>query len=191
MARSFLAPGEEVVRTSRRHLSVLVRPALGTVVFIGLLGAVGWFAGPEGSADVVDQVLGGLAALVLIRFVLRLRRWSSERILVTDRQIVTVGGFMARRVSSWPYARIHDLSLRRSIVGRLLGYGSVIIEPTIPGAAPVVFERVPDPNGFYRDVMEVLMEGPLPAMVELEPDGPVAWPPVEDADTGELPRVIV
>jgi len=195
MARSFLASGEEVVRTSRRHLSVLVRPALGTLVLVGLLGALGWVTGPAGSADVVDQVSGVLAALLLLRFVLRLRRWSSERILVTDRRIAVVGGFMTRRVTSWPYVRIHDLGLRRSIGGRLLGHGSVVIEATTPGSAPVVLERIPDPNGFYRDVMEALMEGPLPDMVELDqPDEPVeavAHPPLEDTDTGELPRIIV
>jgi hypothetical protein len=194
MARSFLAPGEEVVRTCRRHLSVLFRPALKMVVLVGLLGALGWFTGPRSGADVLDQVCGVLSALVLLRFVLRLRRWASERILVTDMRIAAVGGFMARRVSSWPYIRIHDLGLRRSIAGRLLGYGSVVIEATTPGSAPTVLERIPDPNGFYRDVMEVLMEGPLPAMVELEPDEPdepVRRTPADDADTGELPRVVV
>jgi Bacterial PH domain len=197
MARSFLAPGEEVVRTNRRHLSVVVRPALGTLVLVGLLGALGWFTGPAGSADIVDQVCGVLAVLLLLRFLLRLRRWSSERILVTDRRIAAVGGFMTRRVISWPYVRIHDLGLRRSIGGRVLGYGSVVIEATTPGAAPVVLERIPDPNGFYRDVMEALMEGPLPEMVELvepderdDPDERVARRP-EDADTGELPRIVV
>jgi len=197
MARSFLAPGEEVVRTTRRHLSVLARPALGTLVLIGLLGAIGWFTGPQSTTDVVDQVCGALAVLLLLRFVLRLRRWSNERILVTDRRIATVGGFMARRVSSWPYVRIHDLGLRRSIMGRLLGFGSVVIEATTPGSAPLVLERIPDPNGFYRDVMEVLMEGPLPDMVELDGDRPhapdrlAARFPAEQADTGELPRVVV
>lgn len=197
MARSFLAPGEEVVRTTRRHLSVLARHALGTLILIGLLGAIGWFTGPQSTTDVVDQVCGALAGLLLLRFVLRLRRWSYERILVTDRRIATVGGFMARRVTSWPYVRIHDLGLRRSITGRLLGYGSVVIEATIPGSAPVVLERIPDPNGFYRDVMEVLMEGPLPDMVEVdrdqrdETDETVARPPADEADTGPLPRVVV
>jgi membrane protein YdbS with pleckstrin-like domain len=194
MARSFLAPGEEVVRTSRRHLSVLIRPALKTLVLVGLLGALGWFTGPRSGADVVDQVCGVLAAIIVLRFVLRLRRWASERIIVTDMRIALVGGFMARRVSSWPYVRIHDLGLRRSIAGRLLGYGSVVIEATTPGSAPIELERIPDPNGFYRDVMEVLMEGPLPSMIELGTDEPgevVSWPPSDDADTGELPRIVV
>ncbi|MPZ91887.1 MAG: PH domain-containing protein [Actinobacteria bacterium] len=196
MARSFLAPGEEVVRTTRRHLSILARPALGTLVLIGILGVIGWFTGPRSTTDVVDQVCGALAGLLLLRFVLKVRRWSNERILVTDRRIATVGGFMARRVSSWPYIRIHDLGLRRSITGRLLGYGTIVIEATIPGSAPVVLERIPDPNGFYRDMMEVLTEGPLPDMVEVdrgrvETDEAVARPPADEADTGPLPRVVV
>ncbi|HZK52436.1 MAG TPA: PH domain-containing protein [Actinomycetota bacterium] len=197
MARSFLAPGEEVVRTTRRHLSVLARPALGTLVSIGLLGAIGWFTGPQSTTDVVDQVCGALAVLLLLRFALRLRRWANERILVTDMRIATVGGLMARRVTSWPFVRIHDLGLRRSITGRILGYGSVVIEARVPGSAPIVLERIPDPNGFYRDVMEVLMEGPLPDMVEVDRDQPdetdeaVARPSEDEADTGPLPRVVV
>ncbi|MGH2776550.1 MAG: PH domain-containing protein [Actinomycetota bacterium] len=197
MARSFLAPGEEVVRTTRRHLSVLARPALGTLVLIGLLGAIGWFTGPQSTTDVVDQVCGALAVLLLLRFLLRLRRWSNERILVTDRRIAMTRGLLARSVSSWPYVRIHDLGQRRSIAGRVLGYGSIDIEATMPGASLVVLERIPDPNGFYRDVMEVLMEGPLPDMIEVdrdqrdEADESTAWPPGDEADTGELPRVVV
>jgi membrane protein YdbS with pleckstrin-like domain len=193
MARSFLAPGEEVVRTTRRHLSVLARPALGTLVLIGLLGAIGWFTGPQSATDAVDQVAGALALALLVRFLLRVRRWSNERVLVTDRRIAVMSGWLARRVTSWPYVRIHDLGLSRTITGRLLGYGSVVIEATVPESAPVVLERIPDPNGFYRDVMEVLMEGPLPDMVELDPDETdeaVARPREDEADTGELPQVV-
>jgi Bacterial PH domain len=193
MARSFLAPGEEVIRSTRKHLSVLARPALATLVLVALLGALGWFTGPRSGADLVDQVCGGLALLVILRFALRVRAWAGNRILITDRRIVALGGFLARRVSSWPYVRIHDLGLRRSVAGRLLGYGAVLLEPTLPGAAPVMFERIPDPNGFYRDLMEALIEGPLPEMVELDGEAEDhSWPtPDDEADTGPLPRVVV
>ncbi|MGH2752027.1 MAG: PH domain-containing protein [Actinomycetota bacterium] len=198
MARSFLAPGEEVVRTTRRHLSVLVRPALQTLVAVALLGGVGYLSGPRSEMDLVDQVCGALALLVLLRGALRVRRWSHHKILVTDRRIVEIGGVMARRVWSWPYVRIHDLGLRRSVTGRLLGYGSVVIEATTPGSPCVVLGRIPDPNGFYRDVMEVLMEGPLPDMVEVDDDydhqAEVPWweqVPDDESDTGPLPRIVV
>lgn len=112
------------MRITRRHLSVLARPALGTLLLIGLLGAIGWLTGPQSTTDVVDQVCGALALLLLLRFILRLRRWSGERILVTDRRIAVTRGLVTRRVTSWPYVRIHDLGLRRSVLGRLFGYGS-------------------------------------------------------------------
>ena len=61
MARSFLAPDEEVLRTTRRHLSILARPAFVTLGGLVLLGAIGWSTGPRSAADTVDQVCGALA----------------------------------------------------------------------------------------------------------------------------------
>lgn len=204
MAHRYLGPSEEVIRVTRRHLSVLARPAVSTAVLLGGLAALGFLTGPDSGVDTVDQVCAAAAVLVLLRFLLRLGRWSSERLLVTDQRIVEVDGLIAKRVSSWPYTRIHDLSYRRSIPGRLLGFGSLSIEPTAPEAPVRVLERIPDPDGFYRDAMEVIMGEPLPAMIEVEEEeldpewddwyaeisaefseefGP------DEADTGPLPRV--
>lgn len=192
----YLAPGEEIVRLTRRHLSVLMRPVLVTLALLGGLAAIGFLTDPATTGDAVDQVCGAAAVVVLLRFVARLRRWSTERLLVTDQRIVEVSGLIAKRVSSWPYARIHDLGYRRSIPGRLLGYGSLSIETTAPEAPVRVLERVPQPDGFYRDVMEVIMGEPIPAMIAVdeEEENP-GWDDwyaeirPDEADTGPLPRV--
>jgi hypothetical protein len=212
MKYRYLAPGEEIVRVARRHLSVLARPALGTLALLGGLAALGLLTDPDTTGDALDQICGAVAVLLLLRFLLRLRRWSSERLLVTDQRIVEASGLIAKRVSSWPYARIHDLDYRRSIPGRLLGYGSLTIETTAPDAPVKVLERVPDPDGFYRDVMEVIMGEPIPAMIEVEDEeGDPDWDDwferirdrlddraeireratiePDEADTGPLPRV--
>lgn len=208
MKYPYLAPGEEIVRVARRHRSVLARPVVSTVVLLGGLAALGFLTGPQSGADAIDQSCGAVAVLVLLRFLLRLRRWSSERLLVTDQRIVEVSGLIAKRVSSWPYTRIHDLDYRRSIPGRLLGYGSLTIETTVAEASVIVLERVPDPDGFYRDVMEVIMGEPIPALIEVEEEEEEEDPGWDDwyakirdrrddrrnirpdeADTGPLPRV--
>ena len=208
----FLGSDEEIVRVTRRHLSVLVRPFLGTLALLGGLAALGFLTDPATTGDAVDQVCGAAAVLVLLRFMVRLRRWSTDRLLVTDQRIVEVSGLIAKRVSSWPYARIHDLGYRRSIPGRLLGYGSLSIETTAPEAPVRVLERVPQPDGFYRDVMEVIMGEPIPPMIEVEEEtepGDPDWDEwfmeisdrrddreeisqefrPDEADTGPLPRV--
>lgn len=59
-----------------------------------------------------------------------------------------------------------------------------------------VLERVPQPDGFYRDVMEVIMGEPIPAMIAVdeEEENP-GWDDwyaeirPDEADTGPLPRV--
>jgi hypothetical protein len=206
MAHRYLGPSEEVIRVTRRHPLVLARPAVSTLALLAGLAALGFLTGPHSGVDTVARVCGAAAVLVLLRFLLRLRRWSSERLLVTDQRIVEVDGLIAKRVSSWPYTRIHDLGYRRSIPGRLLGFGSLSIEPTAPDSPVRVLERVPDPDGFYRDVMEVIMGEPLPAMIEVEegaepedPDWDEWYADIsaeisdefrpDEADTGPLPRV--
>jgi len=212
MTHRYLGPSEEVIRVVHRHVSVLARPLFSTVMLLGGLAALGFLTGPDSGGDTLVQVCGALAVLVLLRFLLRLRRWSSERLLVTDQRIVEVSGLIARRVSSWPYARIHDLGYRRSMSGRLLGFGSLTIAGTAPEAPVWVLERIPDPDGFYRDVMEVIMGEPIPPMIEVEEEtepGDPDWDEwfmeisdrrddreeisqefrPDEADTGPLPRV--
>lgn len=202
MAHRYLGPGEEVIRVTHRHPSVLAGAAVSTLALLAGLAALGFLTGPHSGVDTVDRFCAAAAVLVLLRLLLRLRRWSSERLLVTDQRIVEVDGLIAKRVSSWPYTRIHDLGYRRSIPGRLLGFGSLSIESTAPGSPVRVLERIPDPDGFYRDVMEVIMGEPLPAMIEVEeeaepedPDWDEWYADIsaelrpDEADTGPLPPV--
>jgi len=53
--------------------------------------------------------------------------------------------------------------------------------------------RIPDAKGVYRDVMDVLMAGPPPKMVELHDDDAPWWEvaPEDETDTGPLPRVVL
>ena len=193
MARSYLARDEEVVRVTRKHVSVLVGPAAATLAAACLLGALGYGSGQSSRDGLVAQIVAGATLLLVVRFLLKLRRWAGEKILITDRRLVAVSGLVARREISWPYARIHDLELRRSLAGRLLGYGTLVVESTRLEAPPNELVRIPDAKGVYRDVMDVLMAGPPPKMVELDDDDAPWWEvaPEDETDTGPLPRVVL
>jgi len=193
MARSYLARDEEVVRVTRKHVSVLVGPAVATLAAAGVLGALGYGSGQSSRDGLVAQIVAGVTLLLVVRFLLKLRRWAGEKILITDRRLVAVSGLVAHRVISWPYARIHDLELRRSLAGRLLGYGTLVVESTRLEAPPNELVRIPDAKGVYRDVMDVLMAGPPPKMVELHDDDAPWWEvaPEDETDTGPLPIVVL
>jgi hypothetical protein len=88
---------------------------------------------------------------------------------------------VSRSVTGIPMARIADFTYRRPVMGRLLGYGELILEgATVPNGVGRI-DHIPDPDHFYRSVVGLL-------------GGPVRTPlvtPSDDEDTGPIPRVVV
>lgn len=118
-----LEPGETLRLDDRPHRIALalrlVRPAIAAGSGVLLLSArdVHWLVGVAGA------VLLGLAALWAAYAV---ARWLSTRLLLTTERLVVVYGIARRRQASVPLARVPALELEQSVLGRLLGYGTLI-----------------------------------------------------------------
>jgi uncharacterized membrane protein YdbT with pleckstrin-like domain len=101
----------------RRHAIVLARPFSKAIVLAGLGAAIllqGWRLSPAGAALVV------LGALVATRAVWR---WERTRVVVAGGQLAVVYGTLRRRTAA---ARIGAIEIEQSMLGRLLGYGTVV-----------------------------------------------------------------
>jgi uncharacterized membrane protein YdbT with pleckstrin-like domain len=101
----------------RRHAIVLARPFIKAIVLAGVGAAVliqGWRLSPVGAAPVV------LGALVAVRAVWR---WERTRIVIAGGQLAVVHGTLRRRSAA---ARIGAIEIEQSMLGRLLGYGTVV-----------------------------------------------------------------
>lgn len=108
---------ERGAHAARRHAIVLARPLTKALVLAGLGAALvvqGWPLSPAGAAAVV------LAALVALRAVWR---WERTRIVVAGGQLAIVYGTLRRRTAS---ARIGAVEVEQTVLGRLLGYGTVV-----------------------------------------------------------------
>lgn len=117
------APGEEVRFDERPHRVALVRPLLrplalagGGVVALSVREAH-WLVG------VAAAVLLAAAALLAA---LALARWLSTRLLLTTERLTVVYGVVRRRAASVSLARVPALELEQGLVGRLLGYGTLV-----------------------------------------------------------------
>ena len=193
----FVGEGEHLVLEVRRHPAVLLWSFLLTiaVTIVSVWVAAAFSLGT--SPDVVDT----LASLVIVFFVLRFLwqalQWWANRIVVTDRRIFQVWGVLTRRVASMPLEKVTDMTYRRTIWGRLFGYGDLLVD--MPGQQPGLsyMHHVPKPDFFYRTVTSLVT-----GAVALDPDPIVddaddaAFEAVfeesddqDDADTGPLPRV--
>jgi uncharacterized membrane protein YdbT with pleckstrin-like domain len=110
---------ERICLDERRHGVVLAGPfaralALATVG-IGLM-ALGW---PATIGAVALQVV---AAAVAVRAVWT---WESTRVVLTTEKLFVVHGTLRKRTVSVPLSRMGPIEVEQSLLGRLLGYGTI------------------------------------------------------------------
>lgn len=173
-------------------MSILLRPFLAALVAIVLAGSIGWITSPSKGSDTVDLVLGLVALFFAARCGWRAWQWHADRIVVTDQRIFEVSGVLTRKVASMPLTRVTDMTYKRTLLGRILGYGDLIVESAGQDQALSRIERLPHPDDFYRTLTSLVTAG-IPSL--LPEGGDQIWlhddRSSEDDDTGPLPRVIV
>ncbi|HMA46441.1 MAG TPA: PH domain-containing protein, partial [Frankiaceae bacterium] len=106
--------------TVRLHPAVLMGAALQTLGAIALALVINLLAGRGGLAT-----LGWWFMLIMIaRFLWLAFDWNVERVMISDKRILKVSGILTRKVETMPLAKVTDLTYRRDLAGRMLGYGT-------------------------------------------------------------------
>jgi membrane protein YdbS with pleckstrin-like domain len=127
---------ERVCLDERRHAVVLAVPflrALGlAAVGIGLM-AIGW---PVSIVGVLLQVVGAAIALRAVW------AWEQTRVVLTTDKLFVVHGTLRKRAAAVRLARIGAVEIEQSLVGRLLGYGTIV-------AGDLEIDYVPRPSDVY------------------------------------------
>jgi uncharacterized membrane protein YdbT with pleckstrin-like domain len=111
---------ERIRVDERRHGVVLV----GSFVRAFALAGPGLFALVVGwPATIAGAVLLSAAAFVVLRAVWR---WERTRVVLTSEQLFVVHGTLRRRAAAVRLARIGPVEIEQTLLGRLLGYGTII-----------------------------------------------------------------
>ena len=84
--------------------------------------------------------LVALAALICLRAVWC---WERAHLVVTTEKLFVVDGTLRRRSSSVRLRAVENLELEQSLVGRVLGYGTLV-------AGSLEIQHVPQPRSVYR-----------------------------------------
>jgi uncharacterized membrane protein YdbT with pleckstrin-like domain len=136
----YSAPKELVRLDSRRHCVVLVRPflrALALAVAGAAAVAGGWPVSVAGPPLVLLGALGALRAVW---------RWERTHVVVTTDELFVVHGTLRRRAAAVRLSRVGAVEVEQSLLGRLLGYGTVI-------AGELEIPYVPEPRELARLVV--------------------------------------
>ncbi len=125
--------------------------------------------------------------------------WLNERYLITNRRVMEIRGIINKHVRDSALEKVNDVDLTQSVIGRILGYGTVQI---ITGSDIGVnmFRRISNPVRFKREMLnakEGLYETPRTKGEEGMPLEPVAGKAGQDAEdkappsSGDIPDLIV
>jgi uncharacterized membrane protein YdbT with pleckstrin-like domain len=132
-----LVAGERVLLHDHPHWRVLLGPV---VAFLATVGAAGYVLAALGGRG-WPVTVGVAALLVLWLAVLPVVRWRTTHLVVTDRRVLLREGVLSRQDIDVPLDRVSGVSTRRSLPGRLLGYGTLVVETE--SGAELEFADVP------------------------------------------------
>jgi uncharacterized membrane protein YdbT with pleckstrin-like domain len=110
----------ETVFEAHRHGIALARPL--SRAFVLALGGAACFVAPWSALAAVGAVLLALAAVIAFFAV---ARWERTHLVVTGNTLVVEHGFLSRRSAS---VSLHGtvFEIERPLLGRILGYGTVV-----------------------------------------------------------------
>jgi uncharacterized membrane protein YdbT with pleckstrin-like domain len=124
---------EHVYLDERRHGIVLVRP-LARALALAMLGVagfvVGWPLSLPGTALLLVAAGSATAAVW---------RWDRTHVVLTDESLFVSHGVLRRRAAAVRLAKIGAVEVDQSLLGRLLGYGTVV-------AGDLEIDCVPQPR---------------------------------------------
>ncbi len=152
-----LIEGETIVYETRLHWIMLIGPVLLAVMF-GLTG-MGMFVlsarttGEKSAAHESLMVIGvAFFAMALIFIVRGVLMRNATEMTVTNKRVFVKVGLAARRTVELLLSRVESIGVEESVMGRMLGYGSVIVHGT--GGTPEVFNRIAHPLEFRTQVQQ-------------------------------------
>jgi uncharacterized membrane protein YdbT with pleckstrin-like domain len=146
-----LQPGEQVVYLASLHWLIFGRALLLAVAAAVCL--IGWAFVPNNQNNLGLALLAGAAVLAILAILLGLRaliRRSSTELAITDRRVIYKAGILRRHTIEMNRSKVETVGVDQSVVGRVLGYGTVIVRGTGGSFEPI--PMIGDPLAFRSHI---------------------------------------
>lgn len=151
-----LTEDERVVLDLHPHGKALLVP-VAVLLAVSAATGFGLAATPDYEYDRWARALIGVVAVaVLVVFtVIPFLRWRTTHFVVTDRRVLTRTGILSRHGRDVPLSRINDVTFSHTIVERVLGCGTLVIE-SAGERGQVTLSDVPRVESVQRTVYDLV-----------------------------------
>jgi membrane protein YdbS with pleckstrin-like domain len=150
----YLLPHEHQVITVRKHPAVLIGPialTLGVVLVALVLGTTVLLNTPHAAIVLI------IICLVFVAYLgFKTWEWSEDYFVVTSDRMLEASGVFTRKIAMMPLVKVTDMSFKRNTTGRLLGYGSFILESAGQDQALRTIDHVPYPEQLYLEICALI-----------------------------------
>ena len=152
-----LLPHERRVITVRFHPAILIRPVAETLGGLAVAGLISTLIHISSSVLLVVWLLW---LILVIRLLFRIYQWLEDYFVVTSARLLTSGGIFKKSVSMMPLSKVTDMRFERSPIGRLLGFGTFIVESAGQEQALRTIDHLPYPEQLYIEVCGLIFKDP-------------------------------
>jgi uncharacterized membrane protein YdbT with pleckstrin-like domain len=144
-----LQPGETVTYATSLHWLVYLRAIL--LVILTLLFLIASAAVAEPIAALALKIIAALLGLLaLVSGLDAVIRRSTTELAVTDRRVIYKTGIFQRHSMEMNRSKVETVGVDQSILGRILGYGTVMVRGTGGSFEPIRF--IGDPLSFRSHI---------------------------------------
>jgi uncharacterized membrane protein YdbT with pleckstrin-like domain len=148
-----LTEGEHIDREMRPHWRILVLPLL--VLFVTVFASSFALSRWGEQWPPLRWIVLTLDIVVLVRWVLvPVVRWATSQYVLTNRRLIVRSGVIARQGRDMPLARVNDVHFRYTVLERLLGCGTLVVE-TAGEHGQLEIAAVPDVELVQREIFRL------------------------------------
>jgi membrane protein YdbS with pleckstrin-like domain len=130
-----------------------------------LIGAVATFVLGYGSGFLAKQDIPGLTTVAVLLWLgvmgwvaWKVADWYFDRFILTNKRVMVIAGVVTRHVAMMPLLRVTDMKYEQSPLGRMLNYGTFVLESAGQEQALREIKHLPNPNELYLRVVEEMYE---------------------------------
>jgi uncharacterized membrane protein YdbT with pleckstrin-like domain len=155
LPEKLLGTDEHVVIHTRTHVKAMLLPALAFVLIAAAVG-VGAALIPREARPIGQLAIALLGVVLLIWLVLiPFLRWRTTTYTITNRRLITRSGILNKVGKDLPLNRINEVSYERSLIDRMLGCGSLLLQ-TAAEDGTIVLHDVPDVEHVNLEITQLL-----------------------------------
>jgi uncharacterized membrane protein YdbT with pleckstrin-like domain len=138
-----LVDGEQVVMHKHPHWKLILVPIIVLLVVVALGSFIGSLVATQTWAPWawLALVVVGVVLVVWLT-VVPVIRWRTTHFVITTRRVLIREGVLARHGIDIPMSRINSVQFRHTLLERILGCGTLIIESA--SDEPLEFDDIPD-----------------------------------------------